>query len=145
MDDGFLKTEVDKIFFILSIVTLQDMIFKTSQVTIATCQCLEVSMTMSIVCPCLSAAGERCQYKPFKSGPLQSFSQKSKVADVKMEEETSQMSHLGMNWTGLNLNLSLQEDFHNMKVEVEDMEMESNSTLLNRLDTGLVYEAVVQV
>ena len=68
-----------------------------------------------------------------------------------MEEETSQMSHLGltsMNWTSLNLNLSLmrgQEGLHNMKVEVEDMEMESNSTLLNRLDTGLVYEAVVQV
>ena len=68
-----------------------------------------------------------------------------------MEEETSQMSHLGltsMNWTSLNLNLSLmrgQEDLHNMNVEVEDMEMESNSTLLNRLDTGLVYEAVVQV
>ena len=65
-----------------------------------------------------------------------------------MEEETSQMSHMGltsMNWTGLNLNLSLmrgQEDLHNMNVEEE---MESNSTLLNRLDTGLVYEAVVQV
>ena len=81
-----------------------------------------------------------------KSGPLQ----------TRMEEETSQMSHLGltsMNWTSLNLNLSLmrgqeEEDLHNMKVEVEEemeMEMEGNSTSLNRLDTGLVYEAVVQV
>ena len=61
-----------------------------------------------------------------------------------MEEETSQMSHLGltnMTWTSLNLNLSLvrgQEEEVNQKVE-------GNSTSLNRLDTGLVYEAVVQV
>ena len=65
-----------------------------------------------------------------------------------MEEETSQMSHLGltnMTWTSLNLNLSLvrgQEEEVNQKVEEE---VEGNSTSLNRLDTGLVYEAVVQV
>ena len=65
-----------------------------------------------------------------------------------MEEETSQMSHLGltnMTWTSLNLNLSLvrgQEEEVNLKVEEE---VEGNSTSLNRLDTGLVYEAVVQV
>ena len=61
-----------------------------------------------------------------------------------MEEETSPMPHLGltnMTWTSLNLNLSLvrgQEEEVNQKVE-------GNSTSLNRLDTGLVYEAVVQV
>ena len=58
------------------------------------------------------------------------------------------MSHLGltnMTWTSLNLNLSLvrgQEEEVNQKVEEE---VEGNSTSLNRLDTGLVYEAVVQV
>ena len=93
------------------------------------------------------------------------------------------MSHLAltssMNWTGINLNLSLvmgQEeegeglaDFHNLEVglegqveggtftsiiiitiiiielKVEIDEVGGNSSSLNRLDTGLVYEAVVQV
>ena len=74
-----------------------------------------------------------------------------------MEEKTGQMSHLGltnMNWTSLNLNLSLlkgqqeqeqEEDLHNLKLEVEEEMVEGNTTSLNRLDTGLVYEAVVQV
>ena len=64
-----------------------------------------------------------------------------------MEEETSQMSHLGltsMNWTSLNLNLSLMRGQEEVNLKVEE-EMAGNSTSLNRLDTGLVYEAVVQV
>ena len=64
-----------------------------------------------------------------------------------MEEETSQMSHLGltnMTWASLNLNLSLMRGQEEVNLKVEE-EMEGNSTSLNRLDTGLVYEAVVQV
>ena len=98
---------------------------------------LPVSIIISTVqCPCL------CQLQ-------QKGVNAAKILPCRpMEEETSQMSHLGltnMTWTSLNLNLSLvrgQEEEVNQKVEEE---VEGNSTSLNRLDTGLVYEAVVQV
>ena len=64
-----------------------------------------------------------------------------------MEEERSQMAHLGltnMTWASLNLNLSLVRGQEEVNLKVEE-EMEGNSTSLNRIDTGLVYEAVVQV
>ena len=95
---------------------------------------LPVSIIISTVHVCVSCSMKSVKTKILPCRP--------------MEEETSQMSHLGltnMTWTSLNLNLSLvrgQEEEVNQKVEEE---VEGNSTSLNRLDTGLVYEAVVQV
>ena len=65
-----------------------------------------------------------------------------------METETSQTSHrvdlASMNWTNLNLSLPRGKE-EVEKLEILEVETFDNSTSLNRLDNGLVYEAVVQV
>ena len=65
-----------------------------------------------------------------------------------METETSQTSHrtdlASMNWTNLNLSL-LRGEEEVEKLDIFEVETFDNSTSLNRLDNGLVYEAVVQV
>ena len=65
-----------------------------------------------------------------------------------METETSQTSHrvdlASMNWTNLNLSLPRGKEEVG-KLEILEVETFDNSTSLNRLDNGLVYEAVVQV
>ena len=65
-----------------------------------------------------------------------------------MEAEPTQTSHrvdlASMNWTNLNLSLLRgKEEVENL--DILEVETFDNSTSLNRLDNGLVYEAVVQV